>query len=375
MTRRAASVLPAGVPPLAQLYIYVAGSCNLACRHCWIIPSFSIDGSSGTYVALPLVRKAVVEARELGLKSVKLTGGEPMLHPQFRSLVELIAATGVDIVVETNGTLIDLGLAEFLRGTEQVRFVSVSLDGATAAIHEALRMVEGSFDRAVEGIRHLRAVGYAPQIICTLHAGNLDEARAVVALAAELGCESVKFNHIQQVGRGRSFAASNGVEVETLVRLSREFEAERSADSPVRVIFDIPTAFHSVHRLVSEKPSHCGILTILGLLSNGDLALCGIGTSVPELVYGNIEHDRLSDVWSTSPGLAELRRVIPAELSGICSRCIHQYQCLGNCVAANYHATRKLGASFRFCTEAEEQGLFPRTRLKAGENDGSTGGS
>jgi len=75
--------LPPAVPPLTSLYLYIAGSCNLACRHCWITPSYQPDGGNGQFVKLEYVDKAIREARPLGLRSIKLTGGEPTLHPRF----------------------------------------------------------------------------------------------------------------------------------------------------------------------------------------------------------------------------------------------------------------------------------------------------
>ena len=60
--------LPEGVPPLTSLYIYAAGSCNLACRHCWIVPKFQPDGVGGPYVKLEYVEKAIREGKPLGLQ-------------------------------------------------------------------------------------------------------------------------------------------------------------------------------------------------------------------------------------------------------------------------------------------------------------------
>ena len=82
--------LPEGVPPLTSLYMYIAGSCNLACRHCWISPTYEPDNTKGQFLKLEYIKKAVTEAKPLGLQSVKLTGGEPMLHPQFREIVDYI---------------------------------------------------------------------------------------------------------------------------------------------------------------------------------------------------------------------------------------------------------------------------------------------
>ena len=107
--------LPEGVPPLRALYLYISGSCNLACRHCWITPDFKSGEQDGAHVPFEYVEKAVSEAQPLGLTTVKLTGGEPMLHPQFREIVTLLNGEGLRWVLETNGTLIDRDMAAFLK--------------------------------------------------------------------------------------------------------------------------------------------------------------------------------------------------------------------------------------------------------------------
>ena len=70
------------------------------------------------------MKKAIKEAKPLGLQSVKLTGGEPMLHPQFREIVEYIESENIGMIMETNGTLIDDDMAEFLKSktTFQLHF-------------------------------------------------------------------------------------------------------------------------------------------------------------------------------------------------------------------------------------------------------------
>jgi SynChlorMet cassette radical SAM/SPASM protein ScmF len=356
--------LPEGVPPLSSLYLYASGSCNLACRHCWITPTYQPGGDDGQHVELAHVRKAIREARPLGLRSVKLTGGEPTLHPQFRELVTLIDEAELKIVIETNGTLIDDALAGFLKQTPHVSFISVSLDGVTAETHDALRRVAGSYVWALNGIKALLAVGFRPQIICTLHRGNVSQVEDIVALAEERGCGSVKFNLIQELGRGEQFAEEQGLGVAEIIQLHRHVESELVPRSKVRIHFDIPFAFYPIRRLLHDPLNRCAVLTILGVLASGELSLCGVGVTVPELIYGHVERDDLREVWCYSPGLTDLRDQIPAQLEGVCGQCLHRDICLGSCVANNFHAAGRLNAPYQFCDRANALGLFPVSRKR-----------
>ncbi len=355
--------LPEGVPPLTSLYVYAAGSCNLACRHCWIVPKFQPDGNGGPYVELVWIEKAIREAKPLGLRSIKLTGGEPTLHPRFRELTTLISNANLDIIIETNGTLIDDDLARFLKDESRVCFISVSLDGKDAETHDALRAVPGSFDRAVRGIKALVNVEFRPQMICTLHRGNISQVADVVALAENLGCGSVKFNHIQRIGRGERFGEQEGLEISEIIQEYRRIETELVPKSRLSIFFDIPMAFYTMRRLLGDS-GRCTIKNILGILGGGELSICGIGTTAPELIYGHIAIDNLREVWCQSNGLACLREQIPMQLEGICGNCLHRDVCLGDCVANNFHGSGRLNAPFSFCDRADAIGLFPASRKR-----------
>jgi SynChlorMet cassette radical SAM/SPASM protein ScmF len=354
--------LPEGVPPLHSLYMYIAGSCNLACRHCWVEPDFSPDRSKGKFLKLEWAKKAVVEARPLGLRSVKLTGGEPLFHPQFREIVGVVAQEGVDIVIETNGTLVDAGIARFLKDAGRVCFISVSVDGARAETHENLRGIPGSFEKAIEGIRVLVEAGFRPQLICTLHKGNVDEIEEVIALAERLGCGSVKFNHVQRMGRGEGLIDKVGLGVADIIRIYNRIEGEYVPQTSIPVYFDIPFAFFSIKKLLRKDLGRCMVHNLLSILAGGEISLCGVGFTVPELIFGHIDQVDLKGTWLDSPGLKELRRLIPFLLEGICGECIHRNFCMGECVANNFHLGGRLNSPYEFCRLAEKAALFPPSR-------------
>ena len=159
----------------------------------------------------------------------------------------------------------------------------------------------------------------------------------------------------------------HGLTLEEIIALNHRVENEIVPRTKLRVCFDIPYAFRPIPSLLRGRLDHCGVMGILGLLSTGELALCGIGTSIPELVYGHIERDALRDVWCSSPGLVELRAKVPAEMQGVCGDCLHREMCLGSCIANNYHATGQINAAYAFCARAREQGVFPETRLASYE--------
>ncbi len=356
--------LPEGVPPLTSLYMYISGSCNLACRHCWIEPDYQINNRNGKFLKLEYLKKAIAEAKPLGLQSVKLTGGEPTIHPQFRELVSLIENEKLNITMETNGILIDEDLAGFLKDKHHFSFVSVSLDGVKPETHDLLRGVSGSYQQALTGIKNLITVGFRPQVICTLHQGNVSEMTNLIDMVETLGGGSIKFNLVQQIGRGEGFSKNHGLSIEEIIRLYSFLQSDIIPQKKIPIFFDIPHAFSPIRNLLKGSLGRCAILNVIGLLPGGELALCGIGTTISELIYGHIGTDDLAKIWLENPKLTQLREQIPGQLDGICSDCIHRDVCLGTCVANNFHGAGKLNAAYFFCKQAEVLSLFPESRKK-----------
>ncbi len=361
--------LPDGVPPLTSFYLYITSGCNLACRHCWITPTF-VQGepSPGECLDLDLLRRAVAEARPLGLTDAKLTGGEPTLHPRFVEIVDYLTAEGLQMNMETNGTLIDAALARHLKERTNLRFVSVSIDGPNAEVHDAFRGVAGSFEAAVRGFRHLVEAGYRPQLIMCPHKGSLQFVENVVQLAVELGAGSVKFNPVTAAGRGLAMhRRGETLNLEETLALAHFVRGPLQQRTPIRLILSTPPALYSVRELMqSAGDGSCHVRHILGILGSGEMALCGIGQTIPELCFGNLREVGVAEVWLNHPMLQQLRRELDGEYPGVCGQCIHAQRCLTYCVAQNYQDNGRLISPAWLCAEADRRGLFPASRRRRG---------
>jgi SynChlorMet cassette radical SAM/SPASM protein ScmF len=360
--------LPEGVPPLRAFYLYMTTGCNLCCRHCWITPTF-VDGepSPGKFISLELLRQAVSEAKPLGLCSVKLTGGEPLIHPEFREIALFLQQQGIRVDMESNGTLIDAPMARFLHDEASVWFVSVSLDSIDPAKHDDFRGVRGSYDAALRGIKNLVGAGYRPQVIMSPHRGNVNEVESMVHLAEELNAGSVKFNPVTNAGRGRQMHEhGEALEYEEYRQLLRFVNGDLQSRSRLRLAISAPPALLTADDLLHNRwRGVCNVANIMGLLGSGDMALCGIGSSVPALRYGRLVEDTLRDVWESAPLLHEIRKGLLGPFPGICDDCIHASFCRTGCLAMNYMDSGKLFAPSPWCEEAAHRGEFPQTRRKS----------
>lgn len=353
--------------PLGELFFYLTEECNLRCRHCWISPRLEGAERPQSHLDSELLAAIIEQALPLGLSGVKLSGGEPLLHPKITEILRSLKAKNLRLTLETNGVLCTRELADILSASGGA-FVSVSLDGADAATHEWVRGVGGCFDAALQGVRNLVEAGLKPQIVYTLMRRNAGQMEEVVRLAEGLGAASVKFNLLQPTERGALLHQTNEVlSAGELVELGRWVETQLFRSTRLQLFFHHPPAFRPLSRLFGDGShgcSVCGIKRILGVLHDGSYALCGIGESTPDLILGHAAKVRLDEIWHEHPLLREIRTGLPKRLEGICADCLMKEACLGSCVAQNYYRHGHLWGPFWFCEQALKENAFPETRLK-----------
>lgn len=167
----------------SRLWLYTNFHCNLACDYCAVASS-----PKATPRTLPAdrFRALVDEAVKAGFTELYVTGGEPFLHP---GIVELLdhASAQLPTVVMTNAMLLRGRRADGLADLADRKLtVQTSLDGATPHAHD-LHRGTGSWQRTMDGIRHLIDLGLPPRVALTETPENTHEIPAVAALLAELG--------------------------------------------------------------------------------------------------------------------------------------------------------------------------------------------
>ncbi len=352
------------VPVLSTLYLYLTEGCNCACSHCWFVAERDTqDPKHGVMLKVDALRRAIEQALPLGLTSLKWTGGEPTLHPQFPELLQIQKEFGLSGAVETNGMLVTRALAEQMKASDVFQ-VSVSLDSADEAVHDAIRGVRGGFKQTVKGVGALVSAGFQPELILTLQQANHHELPKFIALAEQLGAGSVKLNVLQPVLRGEKLMLEGkGLSVREILDISESVENEFTKSTSLPIQLDLPMAFRPLAKILSgSQDGVCKILNILGILPRGEYALCGVGQHVAELAMGDVMTSSLQEVWSSHSVLQQVREGLPERLEGICSQCLMKSACFGSCVAANYQLSGNLLAPYWFCEQAHAEKLFPNSR-------------
>jgi len=129
--------------------------CNNNCRHCWLrIPPASQERQKE--LSLDELIKIVDEARGMGCRRWSISGGEPMLRPDFAQIFDYITRKSAHYSLNTNGSLITPKIAQLMK-REGAKMVA--LYGATAEVHDHITRNPGSFDATMRGFAYLKEVG------------------------------------------------------------------------------------------------------------------------------------------------------------------------------------------------------------------------
>jgi MoaA/NifB/PqqE/SkfB family radical SAM enzyme len=167
--------------PLVTLYL--TERCNSRCVTCDYWRHGRID------VNLASIARLLPSLEQLGTRLVVLSGGEPLLHPEWAAIARMLKSKGLAVWLLTSG----LSLAKHARrAAELFDAMTVSLDGADRATYAATRGLD-AFEKVCDGVRGAAINGVPPGLRVTLQRANYRQLPAFVELARDLGARQVSF--------------------------------------------------------------------------------------------------------------------------------------------------------------------------------------
>jgi len=396
----------------------VTKGCNLRCIHCRATATeLSSPTDLPTRAALGIIDQIAAAANPI----LVLSGGEPLYRSDIFQLARYATDKGLRVALATNGTLVTKDVARMIVDAG-VRRVSISLDGADAATHDAFRGIPGAFDAAVHGLRNLKALGMSVQINMTIARHNAHQLPAVLQLARTLGADALHTFLLVPVGCGVDIAASQMVPPEEYERMLNWFydqsltggielkatcaphyfrvarqrrAADRRAAAQLTNIATLapepspppssigPTDMtmpgstgmaikpHGIGHAVGHpggNPSDLNAMTKGCLAGTGVCFISHEGEVYPcgylPVIAGDLRKQSFSDIWENSEVFHELRDT--NNLKGKCGCCEFRNVCMG-CRARAYAATGDFMDEEPFCV------YEPRTKSLCAEKPETVG--
>lgn len=173
--------------------------CNLSCIHCYYNSNRKGTEASSelnTTEALDIIRQLA----EINVFEVYLTGGEALLREDWPVLIENLRKNKIQVGIITNGTQLDENVAKTL-AEFKVKWVQISIDGASPDVHDKVRGLAGGWERSVDAVRYLRQNNIRTHVSFVPTRINFRDIKKVIALCVEMGLDYFVTDMLVLTGR------------------------------------------------------------------------------------------------------------------------------------------------------------------------------
>jgi pyrroloquinoline quinone biosynthesis protein E len=299
------------------------------------------------------------EAEALGVMTLNLTGGEPLA----RKDLEILVARGRELDLYVNLITSGVPLTRerlFALRDAGVDNVQVSVQGTTRESSDAIAGYP-CFDQKLEVARWVKEADLALTLNIVLHAGNIDETAAAVALAERVGADRLELANTQYLGWA---LANRDALLPTRAQLdaSRAVAAEARArlEGKIEVLFVVPDYHSKYPRACMDGWGR----RFLHMIPNGTVLPCHAAQSIPGLSHGSVREHTLEAIWRDSPAMNAFRG--DAWMSETCRSCSRKEVDFGGCRCQAFALTGDAAAVDPACSLSPQHGLIEAARLAAG---------
>jgi radical SAM protein with 4Fe4S-binding SPASM domain len=169
--------------------------CNNNCQHCYINLPANDRQAQAKELSIDEIADIADQAIQLGTLWVLLTGGEPLLRPDFAEIYLMLKRKGLLISVFTNATLIR---AEHIQLFTKYppRDMEVTIYGGNQATYEAVTRTPGSFNALIHGLDALFQAGIRPHLKAMVMRTNFQDLQSITALSQAYTDEYCRFDPV-----------------------------------------------------------------------------------------------------------------------------------------------------------------------------------
>ena len=160
--------------------------CNLSCKMCYVRKTSADVEAAGGLIRAEQWLAWAEQAKSLGLLYPLLTGGEPFLHPDFRQILTGFQQMGLQVSLNSNGTMIDRETARWL-GQHRPTRINMTLYGASAETYSRLCGNGDAFERVRRAVEYLTEFNVPVKFNYSATPQNIQDLDAVMAYAREVG--------------------------------------------------------------------------------------------------------------------------------------------------------------------------------------------
>jgi cyclic pyranopterin phosphate synthase len=263
------------------LRISVTDKCNLRCVYC--MPEEGLPWlRKGELLTYEEIHEVVATMAPMGLRRIRLTGGEPLVRKDLHLLVELLASVpGIeDLALTTNGVLLE-GMASRLKEAGAGR-VNISLDSFRKDRVDALARRAGTFERVLAGLEAAEAAGLNPvKINVVLIRGKNDDEIPDFARVTQERPWHVRFIELMPTGSNLELSAQDFMSCQEALERLRSMDDLEPVEGPdgngPAAYFRFPGAAGTIGVITPMSHNFCDACNRLRLTADGYLRPCLFG--------------------------------------------------------------------------------------------------
>ncbi len=266
---------------IEYLRISVTDKCNLRCVYC--MPLHGLPWlKRSELLSYEEIRDIVAAMAPMGLRRVRITGGEPLVRRDLPTLIELLdAVPGIDdIALSTNAVLLG-DMARELRKAG-VRRVNVSLDSLRPDRVDAIARRDDAFRKIMDGLAAAEAVGFHPikVNVVVMRGRNDDELEDFARVTLDRPWH-VRFIEVMPVGDNLDVSANEFVPAPEMLRRVRAIGDLEPVEGPPgngpAAYYRFPGAAGTVGVITPMSHNYCDTCNRMRLTADGKLRPCLFG--------------------------------------------------------------------------------------------------
>ncbi|MDQ2089695.1 pyrroloquinoline quinone biosynthesis protein PqqE [Marimonas arenosa] len=350
-------------PPIAML-AELTHRCPLSCPYC--SNPVALHGKE-TELATETWADAFVQAADLGVLQLHLSGGEPASRPDLVDLTRAAHEAGLYTNLITSGIGLTPKRLDALEAAG-LDHIQLSLQGTTPELADRIGGYKGGFERKMMVAEEIRKRGLPLTLNAVMHRHNLDDLDRTIDMAVELGARRLEVACVQFHGwatLNRAALLPTREQTEATKRKVAEAEARLRGT----LAFDfVPPDYYA------DYPKACmgGWGTAgLNISPDGKVLPCHAAETIPHLTFDNIRDTPLRDIWYDSPAFNAYRGT--DFLPDTCQSCDRVEVDFGGCRCQALAIAGDAAATDPVCRRSPDHGRVDRLLSEAmAEADSAT---
>jgi pyrroloquinoline quinone biosynthesis protein E len=345
--------LPGSAPRPYTLIAELTYRCPLRCPYC----SNPKDLDTAELDAVTW-KRVLGEAEAMGVVQVHFTGGEPLARKDLEELVAHARSVGLYTNLVTSAVPLAKERLEKLAASG-LDHVQISVQSAREALSNEIAGYAGHAQK-LDAMRWVKELELPLTINVVLHKANLGEVDDLVALAEEMRADRLELANTQYV----SWALDNR---DALLPTRAQLDAaamraehhRRRLEGKIDVLFVKPDYFGTTPKACMDGWAR----RFVHMVPDGRVLPCHAATSIPGLVFDNVKDRSLSEIWTTSKGLAAFRG--EEWMQEPCRSCDRRALDFAGCRCQAFALTGDAAATDPACHLSPQHAIVAEARLRA----------